>query len=332
MKAVQIEKYGGPDVLEVRTDVATPTPSDGQVLVQVHAASINPFDIALREGRAHAYAPLTFPAILGGDFAGTVTKLDGIVTEFAVGDEVYGQALIINGGSGSFAEFAAAKIDNIAKKPQNIDFIQAASLPLVGCSAVQALEEHIQLHKGPSSAQSSSRLWPASKASAGKQKILIHGGAGGIGSIAIQLAKALGAYVATTVSVDDVDFVRSLGADEVIDYKTQQFAELLHDFDAVFVTGGKDIVDVSFITLKRGGVIVSMLGKPNDALAEKYGVTAIGQNSRVTTDRLNRLTQYIESGKIKPRVDKIFSLNQVKEAFVYQGQSSHRGKVVLQAV
>lgn len=313
MKAVQISAYGGNEVLEVNENAPKPVVGNGRVLVEVYAASINPFDAAMRSGYTKEMFPLQFPATLGGDFAGVVMEVgppDGEeVSDFKAGDEVYGQALLLNGGSGSFAQFAAAKIKNTATKPKNIDFLEAASLPLVGASALQALEDHIKLKSG--------------------DKILIHGGAGGIGSIAVQLAKVIGAYVATTVSAKDVDFVKKLGSDEIIDFRNESFEEILSDFDAVFDTAGGDVVDKSFKILKPGGVIVSMKGQPNEELAKARKVTAIGQFTNTTDDRLKRLAIYVESEKIKPQVDKVFPLDEVKEAFRHLEESHPRGKVVL---
>lgn len=299
MKAVTIIGYGGTEVLEIK-DVPPPTPKQGQVLVTVHTAGLNPFDKKLAAGVYKTMIPLQFPVTLGGDFAGVVTK---------TGEEVYGSALVLNGGSGSYAQIAAANTGNIAPKPKRISFEEAAGLPVAGVSAVDALEEYIKLKKG--------------------QKILIHGGAGGIGHMAIQLAKATGAYVATTIQGDSRAFVTSLGADEIIDYKTQKFEEVCKDFDSVFDTVGGETTNKSFGVLKRGGVLVSMLGKPSQEYARRYGVTAIGQNTKTDTPHLTHLTELVESGKIKVHVDRVFGLGEVKEAFSYQQTGHPRGKVVL---
>lgn len=309
MKAAQYNRYGGPEVIEINDNALKPTPGSGQVLVEVHAASLNPFDYKLRLGYMKEMIPLKFPFTIGGDFSGVVMNLGKNVSEFKIGDKVYGQALVLTGASGAIAEFATSNVGNCALKPKNADFIQAASLPLVGASAIQALEEHIKLKRD--------------------QKILIHGGAGGIGHISVQLAKYLGAYVATTVSVDDMEFVKNLGADEVIDYKTQKFEEMLHDFDAVFDTVGGETAENSFKVLRKGGIIVSMLGAPNPELAQKQNVTAIGQNTKITSERLNRLTELVDNGDIKVHIDKVFSLNQTREAFEYFEKSHPRGKVVV---
>lgn len=308
MKAVQINAYGGNEVIEAVDNVTKPSANDGQILVEVYAASINPFDLAVRAGYTKEMFPLKFPATLGGDFAGVVAEV-GRNADFMVGDEVYGQAILLNGGSGSFAEFVVANAVNSAKKPANIDFVGAGSLPLAGVSALQALEDHIKLKKG--------------------DKILIHGGAGGIGSIAVQLAKAIGAYVATTVSAADVEFASGLGADGVIDYQSEDFTKKLKDFDAVFSTVDGGVVDDSFKVIKKGGVIVSMLGQPNEELAEKHGVAVIGQNTKINTDRLDRLAKYVEEGRIRAQVDKVFALDGAKEAFEHLEKGSPRGKVVL---
>lgn len=308
MKAVQFNSYGDSSVLEIN-EVSNPVAGEGQVLVEVYAAGINPIDYKIREGYLKEHVPLQFPVTIGGDFSGIIVALGNNVSNFKIGDEVYGQAGILNGGSGSFAEFAAANLEKISAKPKSVTFVEAGALPLAGVSALQAVEDEIKLGKG--------------------QKILIHGGAGGIGSIAIQIAKALAGYVATTVSSNDIQFVKELGADEVIDFKNQNFEEILKDYDAVFDTVGGETTNKSFAVLKKGGIIVSMLGQPDEKLAKDHQVNAIGQNTNATPERLMRLAQLTDSGKIKPQVDKVFPLEQVKEAFNYLEQGHPRGKVVL---
>ncbi len=309
MKAVQINQYGGVEVLEINENTPKPKVSKGRVLVKVHAASINPFDWKVREGFLKQVIPLKFPIILGGDFAGVVTEIGEGVTEFTVGDEVYGQASL---GSGSFSQFIASNAASAAYKPTSVDFISAAALPLVGSSAIQALEKHIKL--------------------VSKQKILIHGGAGGIGHVAIQLAKALGAYVITTVSTNDINFTKSLGADEAIDYKRQKFEEMVKEVDAVFDTVGGETTDRSFTVLKKGGVLVSMVGEPNRELAKQYGVTVIGQMTQTNSKHLNRLQELVDSGKITVAIDKVYPLEKIQEAFTYQEKIHPRGKVVLKMI
>ncbi|MBI2019879.1 NADP-dependent oxidoreductase [Candidatus Daviesbacteria bacterium] len=309
MKAAQYQKYGGPEVIVINDNVAKPTPLKGQLLVEVFAASLNPIDWKVRAGYLKEKAPLKFPITIGGNFSGVIVLLGDGVTKFKIGDEVYGQAIVLNGGSGSLAEFLVSNEDNSAIKPKNASHIEAASLPLVGASAIQALEEHINLQKG--------------------QKILIHGGAGGIGSIAIQLAKSKGAYVATTVRGDDIEFVKKLGADEVVDYKKEKFEEKLSGYDGVYDTVGGDTTDRSFKVLKKGGVLVSMLGEPNQDLAKEYGVKVVGQSTQTNSKNLSRLAQLVDSGVIKPQVDKVFPLDQTRQAFEYMETGHPKGKVVI---
>lgn len=226
-----------------------------------------------------------------------------------MGDELYGTAFILNGGSGAYAELAAVNDVNSSKKPISLSFEEAAALPLAGVSAIQALEEHMKLQKG--------------------QKILIHRGAGGIGHLAIQLAKMLGAYVVTTVSTRDIAYVKSLGADEVVDYKTQKFEKLVKDCDGVFDTVGGDVTNTSFQALKSGGILVTMSGVPDMDMAKSFGVSVVRQGTEVNTKHLIRLTDFVNSGKIKVHVDKTFPLANAKEAFDYQEKQSPIGKVVL---
>lgn len=310
MKAAQYNKYGGVEVIEINNNAPKPTAALGQVLVEVHAASLNPIDWKVRNGYFKSM-PITFPVTIGGNFSGVVTKLGENASGFKVGDEVFGQSLILNGGSGSLAEFTVSNVANTALKPKTVNHIEASSLPLVGASAIQALEEHIGLGK------------------AGNKKILIHGGAGGIGTIAIQLAKHIGAYVATTVSADDKEYVKNLGADQAIDYKNEKFEDVLKDFDAVFDTVGGKVTDRSFKALKRGGILVSMLGEPSPELAKQYGVTVIGEMTKTDTNHLVRLTELVDKGVIKPQVDKIFSLDQTRKAFEHLEKGHPRGKVVI---
>lgn len=309
MKAAQISDYGDASVIQVN-EIAKPIIEAGKVLVEVHAASLNPFDSKLRDGAMKDSIKLNFPVTLGGDFAGVVTEVGDGVTDFVPGDEVFGQAIVVAGNSGAFADFASAKATSVARKPVNLSFAEAASLPLVGSSAVQALIQHINLQS--------------------EQKIFIHGGAGGIGSLAIQIAKYLGAYVATTATGDNIDFVKQLGADEVIDYKVEDFSEKLHDFDAVYDTVGHDDFVKAFSILKRGGVAVSMTAEPDEAKAQEQGITALTQFTKVTTETLNELRKLVEAEAVKPQVDQSFTLDDIQTAFVARENGSGRGKVVLQ--
>lgn len=308
MKAAQITEYGDASVVHV-VETDKPTPKAGQVLVEVHASSLNPFDTTVREGYMKDVIPLKFPVTLGADIAGIVTEVGDGVTGVVVGDKVYGQANVVAGNSGAFAEFAATAAEQVAKAPSNVDMQQAASLPLVGVSALQGLTEHLNVQSG--------------------QKIFIHGGAGGIGTVAIQIAKHLGAYVATTASGEGLEYVKKLGADEVIDYKTQDFTEVVRDYDAVFDLVGKDDFSKSLTVLKHGGIAVSLIAQPDEAKATQLGVTALNQGTKVTTAKLDALRELIESNVVTPHIAKTYSLDQISEAFTAREDGSVTGKIVI---
>jgi len=310
MKAAQIKTYGDSEVVEINQSTSTPNdPSTGKVLVNVKAAGVNPADWKFRNGFFQQMMPVQFPSTLGWDFSGVIEKVGQGVSDFDQGDEVYGQASIMSRGSGAFAEMALANADTTAHKPKSLSHPEAAGLPLVGVSAWLALVETISLQKS--------------------QKILIHGGAGGIGSVAIQLAKHLGVYVATTVSTNDKQFAKELGADEIIDYKTQTFEELIRDYDAAFDTVGGETYSRSFEVLKRGGIIVSMLEQPNQELMKHFGVKAIFQFTQLSRDRLTKLAQWVDQNNIRVNVDKTFPLEEAGKALDYQRDVHPRGKVVL---
>jgi NADPH:quinone reductase-like Zn-dependent oxidoreductase len=308
MRAAQLTHYGGPDALQFTEEAAKPAVAVGQVLVKVEAASVNAIDWKIREGMMQQMAPVSFPATLGGDLAGTVAEIGEGVEGFEVGQEVYGQTNPFS-GNGSFAEFSPITATNLALKPASTDFVQTAALPLTAVSAYQALVETLDVQAG--------------------QKVLVHGGAGGVGSFAVQLAKYLGAYVAVTAATEDISFVKELGANEAIDYTTQKFEELLHDFDAVFDTVGGETAEKSYGVLKAGGQLVSMAAAPNDTLAKQYGVTASTQQTRVTTERLQKVAGLVDQGVLRPAIDKLFPLEQTAEALEYVRGGHHRGKVVI---
>ena len=310
MKSAQINRYGGSEVIEINQNTPEPTLSSGKVLVSIKSAGVNPADWKIREGAFQQMIDLQFPFTLGMDFSGVIKQVgEGVSSDFKQGDEVYGQAGVINGGSGAFAEMALAKTESIANKPKRLSYVEAAALPLVGVSAWRALIENIGLSKG--------------------QRILIHGGAGGIGSIAIQLAKYLGALVATTVSANDKVFVQELGADHVIDYMSQNFEDLLHDYDSVFDTVGGETYKRSFKVLKKGGIIISMLDQPNSELMNQYNVKAIFQFTQADRQRLTKLAEWVDQNNIRVNTDRTFLLDEADKALDYQKDVHPRGKVVL---
>src|SRR5918994_3543656 len=300
MKSIQIKRYGGNDVVEVNKTASVPSISSGKVLVNVKASGVNPVDWKIRGGYMQQIIQLQFPSILGMDFSGVVEQIGEVNSDasadFEQGDEVYGQASISSGGSGAFAELALANKDSIAHKPKTLNHLEAAGLPLVGVSAWQALVETIGLSND--------------------KKILMHGGAGGIGSISIQLAKHLGAHVATTVSTNDIQFVKEeLGADEAIDYKTQTFENVLsHDFDAVFDTVGGETYTRSFKVLKRGGggIIVSILEQPVQELMDQFGVKAVFVFSQGNRERLTKLAEWVDQNNIRVNVERTFPLDEAR--------------------
>jgi NADPH:quinone reductase-like Zn-dependent oxidoreductase len=311
MKSAQINRYGGSEVIEINQSTSEPTVSSGKVLVTIKAAGVNPADWKIREGGLQQLISLQFPSTLGMDFSGVIKQVgEGVIpSEFKQGDEVYGQAGVVNGGSGAFAEMALANKESIAHKPKRLSHPESAALPSVGVSAWWALVDDIGLSNG--------------------QKILIHGGAGGIGSIAIQLAKNLGAYVATTVSTSDKQFVQELGTDIVIDYKTQTFEDLVHEYDAVFDTVGGETYRRSFKVVKKAGIIFSMLEQPDSELMNQYDVKAIFRFIQATRERLTKLAQWVDQNNIRVNVEKKFSLEKAGDALDYQKDVHPRGKVVL---
>lgn len=309
MKAAQINKYGGSEVIEIDDNTQRPSLKENQILTEVYAASVNPIDYKIRLGYLKDVIK-SLPITLGTDFSGKVVEVAKGVSEYKIGDEVYGNALVLGGGSGTMAEFVAANTANIALKPQSLDFTESAALPLAAASALQAIEEHIQIKEG--------------------QKVLIQGGAGGIGSLAIQIAKMHGAYVAATTSPQTIDFVKSLGTDEVIDYTSQDFTEIIKEYDAVFDTAGGETAEKSLQVLKKGGIIVSMAAQFDQAEVEKLGVIAISQQTNTNSEKLKRIAELVDQGKLKVEIDKVFSLDQVKEAFDYLEKEHPKGKVAIQ--
>jgi alcohol dehydrogenase len=309
MKAVQIEEYGDTSVLNLRDDVPKPSPRTGQVLVKIHASSINPFDSAVLRGYAQKMMPLILPVTLGGDVAGTVEEVGPGVHGFKPGDKVYGQANAVSGNSGAFAEYTATAANQLGHMPSGLSFLEAGAIPLTGVSALQALRDHLKLKSG--------------------QRILIQGGSGGIGTAAIQLAKHLGAYVATTVPGEATDYAEALGADEAIDYEAEDFSTKIKDYDAVLDLVGGEVFEKSFGVVKKGATLVSMTAKPNEERARKLGVTAIAQGTRVNTEMLSELRSLIEKGIIKVYVDRVFDLEHIQDAFAARESGDVRGKVVL---
>ena len=310
MKAIQINAYGGNEVVVIRSDAPKPAISAGKLLIKMHAAGVNPVDWKIRAGYLQNMRPVIFPFTLGMDFSGVVIETGQGVSNFKKGDSVYGMANVFSGDTGTFAEFICVDASVTGLKPRNINSSEAAALPMAGVSAWQALVDYIGLSKG--------------------QKILIHGGTGGIGVFAIQIAKYLGAYVATTVSGINKKFAKELGADEVIDYKEGSFENILKNYDAVFDTIGGETYVKSFQVLRKGGVIVSMLENPNEELIRHYGVRSILEFTEANTDRLSKLAKLVESKIIKVHIAKVFPFHGASKALDYLQYNHPTGKVVIE--
>lgn len=311
VRAARLDHYGGAEAVHVEA-ISLPEPKSGELLVRIYAAGLNPIDWKTRAGELREKTPLQLPVTLGGDFSGVVETIGSGATGFKVDDEVYGQASAAHGGSGAFAEFAIAPAGSTALKPSSLSHEEAGALPLAGVSALQALIEHLCVTAG--------------------QKVLIHGGTGGIGSLAIQMAKHLGAHVATTVKANQIDQARSLGADLVIDYEAQRFEDVVRDLDAVFDTVGGDTYARSFRVLRRDGRLVSMLEQPRQDLMKEFGVEAIAQLTKVTTGRLTRLTEFVERGALKIQLGQNFPLDRASAALEHLERDAPSGKVVLTLV
>jgi len=330
MKAALIDRYGSNDVVRV-TDIAVPMMGAMDLLVQVHAASVNPLDIKTRDGKLKTLLKYRFPLVLGNDLSGVVSDVGEGVTRFKKGDAVY--ARLDKDRIGTFAEFAVVREGAAALKPTNVTFEAAGSLPLVALTAWQALVEIGKL--------------------GANQRVLIHAGSGGVGSVAIQLARRLGATVFTTVGQRNVELVKRLGADVAIDYRSARFEDVAKDCDVVLDSAGGDTLVSCFECVKPGGVVVSIGSTPSAAFARSWGlnriiVLAISVMSRKATaaarghnaryeylfmradgDQLREITRLVESGAIKPLVEKVFPLEQVRDALAYSESGRATGKVVI---
>jgi alcohol dehydrogenase len=329
MKAYVIERYG--KVPLKLAEMPVPDIGEHDILAKIHAASVNPIDFKIRDGKTKILLKYKMPLILGNDFAGTVTQTGSKVTRFKAGDEIYSR--VPKNRIGTFAEYIGVHEDAVAQKPKNLSFEEAASIPLVGLTAYQALHDVLHLEKG--------------------QKILIQAGSGGVGSFAIQLAKEMGAYVATTAGDAGKNLVKSLGADTVIDYKTEKFEEILSDYDAVFDTIGGEILEKAFRIVKSGGKIVSIAGLPNAKFGKEYGVGAIKTflfwliTRRIAKlekqhnatyaymfmsssgEQLQLIGELIEKGKIRPVIDRTFPFDKVQNAIEYSESGRANGKIII---
>ncbi len=330
MKAIRIHKYGGND--QLRTDeVPDPVPEAGDLLVKVRAASLNPVDFKIRDGKIKVLLNYKMPLTMGNDLSGDVVAVGAGVTQFKVGDSVY--ARLDKDRIGALAEYALVRETAAALKPKKLDHVQAASLPLVALTAWQALVDIAGLQRG--------------------QRVLIHAGSGGVGTFAIQLARHLGAEVATTVGARNLELVKRLGATHAIDYRTQKFDEILRDQDVVLDTQGGETLERSFRVVKRGGIVISIGGVPDAKFARAWGLNPflvlalrfmtrkITRAAKETGTRFEYLFMHahgaelaqigalVDEGAIETIVDKTFSFAETREALAYVEAGRAVGKVVV---
>ena len=330
MKAFVIERYGRKGGGRLG-DMPEPELRDDDVMVRVHAAGVNLLDSKIRTGEFKLILPYRFPLILGNDVAGVVTRVGPRVRRFKPGDEVYARPH--QDRIGTFADFISMNEDDVALKPKKLTMEEAASIPLVGLTAWQSLIESAHLQKG--------------------QKVLIHAGSGGVGTFAIQLAKHVGATVATTTSTANVDLVKRLGADVVVDYKKDDFEKVLHDYDVVVNSLGRETLEKSLRVLKPGGKLISISGPPDPDFATDIGsgwilrqlmgilsfrIRRQARRHRVSYsflfmkangDQLQEITSLIDAGTIRPVVDRIFPFEATNEALAYVETGRAKGKVVV---
>jgi NADPH:quinone reductase-like Zn-dependent oxidoreductase len=302
MKAVVINEYGSNDVVQY-VDVKCPEPQVGEVLVKVQAAGVNPVDWKIRDGAGQRMG-MTLPIHLGGEITGTVEKVGDGVQHLKAGDAVFG---IIK--SGGFAEYAIAKASDMVPKPASLDFVNAAAVPLGALTAWQAMFDLAKLASG--------------------QKILITSSSGGVGSLAVQLAKQKGAHVTGMASGRNEAFVRSLGVDEYVDYEKQAFEQVVKDMDVVFDTVGGDTFPKAFHSLKKGGFLVTSVAFPKDE-AQKFGVSAARVLCKPNAEELVAIRDLVDTGKLKPHVATVLPLAAVRQAFDLSAGGRTRGKIVLQ--
>ena len=304
MKAVRIHEFGGPEVLRVE-EVPIPQPQADEVLVKIHAASINPVDYKIRSGKYPMVKSDALPITLGRDFSGVVES-GNASAQMSKGTNVFG---LLGRDRGSYAEYVVAKAGEFAPKPAALDHIQAAAVPLAALTAWQGLFDQGGLKSG--------------------QKVLIHGGGGGVGNMAIQLAKAKGAWVATTCSTDDLDFVRELGADQAIDYKKEKFEAEVSDVDLVYDLIGGDTQERSFAVLKRGGALVSTLKEPDKNKAREKDLRVSHYVAVSNASQLAEIGRLIDMKKVRPIVARTFKLEDAARAQTFLENEHVRGKVVL---
>jgi NADPH:quinone reductase-like Zn-dependent oxidoreductase len=308
MQAVRIHRFGGPEVMALE-EIDRPNPSANEVLIKVFAASVNPVDAKMREGKYPVVTEKDLPYVLGRDVSGEIAAAGDGVSSFLIGDEVFA---FLSPEHGGYEEFALARADEVAAKPKSLDEVGAAAVPLAGITAWQGLFDQGGLRQG--------------------QRVLIHGGAGGVGHFAIQFAKAKGAWVATTVSTADKEFVSDLGADQVIDYKSEKFEDLVEAVDLVFDLIGGETQERSFSVVKPGGALISTLQDPDKGRAADQNIRVGRYTAQPNGAQLQEIADLIDEGKVKVVVANTFELREVAEAQAALKDKHLRGKVVLKII
>lgn len=309
MKAARIHEFGGTDVLEL-DEVAVPLPGPGEVLVKVYASSVNPVDQKIASGEAQLKFPVQLPLIIGWDVSGIVEKTGSGVHRFSEGDAVYGRPFPTN--DGAFAEYIVVKAEELCKKPRAIDHINAAAVPLAGLTAWQGLFTHGQLQQG--------------------QRVLIHGGSGGVGTFAIQFAKWKGAYVITTASADNMAFVKQLGADEAIDYNRERFEDRVGEVDLVLDLIGGETQERSLSVVKQGGKIITTVMPEYQQQAKEKHIQLEGFTALSEAADLEKIAGLIDEGKVRPVIAEIIDLEDVRRAEQISRQGHPRGKIVVKVI
>jgi len=330
MKALQIIGYGKIKNNLTFAEIDKPKVGDNQILIEIHAAGVNPIDYKIIEGLVKKIRKLTFPAPIGFDVSGKVIQKGANRTSFEINDEVYTR--VPSKAAGTFAEYIAVDSNVVAKKPNNLNFVEAASIPLVGLTTAQVFEE--------------AKIKPG-------DKVLIHAGSGGIGTFAIQYAKSKGAYVYTTTSTKNVDWVKNLGADRIIDYKKENYLDIVKDIDIVYDTLGKNYTIDAFKVIKKGGKVISIIGDLDDETAKELGLNSFIRfllslkRIRITqqmkkksatykfvlvqpnASQLDYITVLIEKHLLKPIIDKVFDFDNAIDALLYLKEGRAKGKVVI---
>lgn len=306
MHAMRIHSFGGPEVLQL-DEVPRPEPERDEVLVRIKAASVNPVDYKIRSG---AWAkPEQLPMVLGGDFSGTIARCGTQVQDWETGDDVFA---MLPSDRHAYAEYVTIKASDAVPKPQTVDHEHAASVPLSALTAWQGLFDQGALQRG--------------------QHVLIHGAAGGVGHFAVQFAKIAGAKVTATASNVDMEFLRQLGADQVIDYKSERFEDRVRDVDLVFDLIGGETQDRSWAVLKPGGTLVSTLGQPSKDKAQARKASGKGYGVHPSAQQLGEIAQLIDEGKVRPYVQAVYAMKNVAEAQAHLEHEHVQGKTVLSAL